>query len=278
VLTLILYSPVIIFGSGIKSLVANDIVKSETMNDFLENFSIRSRNTWRGWMADINIQIKRMFTFGFLISLFFYRKVSNQRLPMQVFLILGALIMVTLQRVAPLPRIWGYLEVFYLFFSVAGLVWFACWILMSIWNEQTAAKILNGLILLIVLFVLAGLTIQTQSRAARADRTIAPEFFAAEYIADHITAHDTIIAVAPADIQTAYYLKIMGVPYERYYQRDRPKEIENALVLVRTRGEYKINTLDKVINFYQLTDKLDVDQAEQVFEYGPLLIYSIPSK
>jgi hypothetical protein len=229
-------------------------------------------------MADINIQIKRMFTFGFLISLFFYRKVSNQRLPMQVFLILGALIMVTLQRVAPLPRIWGYLEVFYLFFSVAGLVWFACWILMSIWNEQTAAKILNGLILLIVLFVLAGLTIQTQSRAARADRTIAPEFFAAEYIADHITAHDTIIAVAPADIQTAYYLKIMGVPYERYYQRDRPKEIENALVLVRTRGEYKINTLDKVINFYQLTDKLDVDQAEQVFEYGPLLIYSIPSK
>jgi hypothetical protein len=278
VLTLILYSPVIIFGSGIKSLVANDIVKSETMNDFLENFSIRSRNTWRGWMADINIQIKRMFTFGFLISLFFYRKVSNQRLPMQVFLILGALIMVTLQRVAPLPRIWGYLEMFYLLFSAAGLAWFVYWILKSVWSEQAAGKVLTSLTLLIVLFVFARLTVQTQNRAAWADRTVAPEYFAAEYIASHVTDNDTIVSVAPADIQTAYYLKIMGVPYERYYQRDRPKEIENALVLVRTRGEYKINTLDKVINFYQLTDKLDVDQAEQVFEYGPLLIYSIPSK
>jgi hypothetical protein len=50
------------------------------------------------------------------------------------------------------------------------------------------------------------------------------------------------------------------------------------MVLVRTRGEYNINTLDKVLDFYELTAGLDVASSEQVFEYGPLFIFSIPAK
>ena len=53
--------------------------------------------------------------------------------------------------------------------------------------------------------------------------------------------------------------------------------MENAFVLVRTRGEYNINTLEKVLDFYELNDSLDVDAGNLVFDYGPLFVYSIPA-
>jgi hypothetical protein len=135
-----------------------------------------------------------------------------------------------------------------------------------------------GLTLFIVLAVFVNITIKTQSRSARQDRTIAPEYFAAEFLKQNLTANDTVIAVAPSDLQTAYHLKINGIPYDLFYKRDRPLPFQNAYVMVRTRGEYNIHSLEDVINFFQLESVLDVQSANQVFEYGPLLIYLVPAR
>lgn len=276
-LTLILYSPVIIFGTGFDSIVANDIVKSLTWHDFGDDLFTRSSLTWQDWMILLRPSIRHVFGAGFLLSLALYRKISSQKLPLQVFLIFGAVIMLVLQRVMPLPRIWGYLEMFYFLFAATGLTGLGHLSFKSLAKEQAGQTILSYTVLIIILLVFANITIKTQNRRARLDRTIAPEFFAAEYLAEHLTNEDTIVAVAPADIQTAYYLKVNGVPYDFFYQRDHPVEIKNAMVLVRTRGEYNIHTLDDVLDFYNLTSRLDMASTQQVFEYGPLLIYSIPA-
>ena len=278
VMTLILYSPVIIFGTGFKSLVSNEIVKSQNWHSFLSNFVTRSNNTWLDWTYYASPLVNQVLLAGFVISLVFYRKASSQKLPMQLFLVLGAGIMLVLQRVAPLPRIWGYLEMFYLFFSAIGLVWLVSWMVARIWRRDADAKILSGLVLLIAFIVFFNMTIKTQNKQARANRWIAPEFFVADYIATHITEKDTVIAVAPADMQTAYYLLIDGISYDVFYQRDHPVDIENAYVLVQTRGDYGINTLEELLDFYKLTDSLDLNAGSLVFDYGPLLVYSIPSK
>jgi len=166
---------------------------------------------------------------------------------------------------------------FYFIFSAVGLTGLGHLILKTLAKEQSGQKVLSGIILFAAMVVFANITFKTQNRQARLDRTIAPEFFAAEYLAEHLTDEDTIVAVAPADIQTAYYLKINGVPYDFFYQRDHPVKIQNAMVLVRTRGEYNLHTLDDVLDFYNLIPKLDMASGQQVFEYGPLLIYSIPA-
>jgi len=277
VLTLLLYSPVILFGTGFKSLVANDIVKSQTWHDFGDNIVTRSVLTWQSWMSPITPITRYMLGLGFLLSIILYRKISNQKLPLQVFILLGAAIMLVLQRVFPLPRIWGYLEMFYLLFSAAGLTGAGYLIWQKLGREQSGQKTLSNIILIITLAVFASVTLKTQNRQARLDRTVAPEKFAADYLTEHLTDKDTIVAVAPADIQTAYYLKINGIPYDFFYQRDHPVEIQNAMVLVRTRGEYNLNSLEKVLDFYDLTTKLDVSSSQQVFGYGPLFIYSIPA-
>lgn len=276
-LTFLLYSPVIFFGTGLNSLVANDIVRSQTWNEFIENLLIRSMTTWNSWTIQSNLVLLYIGIGMFFISVFLYRRVSNQRLPLQVFLLLGALIMVVLQRVAPLPRIWGYLEMFFLVYAAAGFVWVLQIILKSFSNEPMMGKILSSVILFIALFRFIVITIETQSPTALADRTIAPEQLAAEYIAAHITDKDTIIAPAPVDLQTAYYLKLLGVQYEVFQLRGGVLEKENALIILRSRGEGKIKTLDGLLEAFKLENALNIAAGKMVFEYGPLQIISIPA-
>ena len=278
-LTFLLYSPVLIFGTGLDSIVSNDIVKSQSWHDFGDNLFTRSSLTWSDWTRPYNLLTKYITLAGFLLSILLYRKLSDQKLPMQIFIIAGTGIMLVLQRVAPLPRIWGFLEMFYLFFSAIGLLGVGHLIFKALKKEQTGQTFLTSIVILSALFTFTNVTMKTQNRQARLDRTVAPELFAAEFLVEHLTNKDTIIAAAPTDIQTAYYLKINGIPYEYFYQRDHPVEIQNAIVLVRTRGgEYDFNTLDKVIDFYNLAPSLDIASGQQVFNYGPLFIYSIPAK
>ena len=44
---------------------------------------------WNKWMIGIGPAVEYLFLGGFLLSVVFYRKVSNQKLPMQVFLALA---------------------------------------------------------------------------------------------------------------------------------------------------------------------------------------------
>jgi len=276
ILTLILYSPVIIFGTGFQSIIGNDIVKPLSWFKFNENFVYRMVWTWDTWMLLLSPTVQYLLAGGFLISVFLYRKASNQKIPMQVALVLAPIILMFVQRQTPLPRIWSYLEVFYLFFSAVGLAWLAETLLHKFANQFPTDKILPTAILLIVLLTFGTVIINTFNPKAIADRTVKPEQLAAEYLAEHITPQDTVIAIAPTDMATAYYLKIHGIPYDVFYQRDHPVEIQNALVLVRETETY--NTPESVLRFFQLTSKLRVRLAKVMFEYGPLQVYSIPAK
>jgi hypothetical protein len=119
-LTFILYSPVIIFGTGLDSILHNEIVQSRSWSYFVESLNPRIVKTWADWTEDLAPSIQYLLSGGFLVSVFFYRKASNQKLPLQLFLFLAVAILLILQRIAPLQRIWMYLELFCVVFSVAG--------------------------------------------------------------------------------------------------------------------------------------------------------------
>lgn len=274
--TLILYSPVIVFGSGLRSLVSNEIVESLEWSTFLENLDPRLIKTWNKWMIGIDPRTENLFLGGFLISLFFYRSVSKQKLPMQVFLVLGVVILLLLQRVTPLPRIWLYLEAFYLMFATAGLVWLAQVILRRLLRPQYVEKTLTLAVLFLFAGIFANMLLARLQNPVFQDRDRLPEAYAADYLAEHLTPEDTLVATGPVDIQTAYYLSLHGVGFDRFYQRDHPVEIENALVLLRKNSKYK--TPEGVINFFELDQELDVTAAELVFEYANVQVYSVPAR
>ena len=274
-LTFILYSPVIIFGSGFSSIISNEIVESLDWSTFLENLDPRIAKTWRKWTMRIEPTAEYLFSGGFLLSLLFYRKISNQKLPLQVFLGLAVAILLLLQRVTPLPRNWLYLEAFYLLFAAAGLVWLADSLIRKIAGPLQTERILSFAILLAVIGACIGILISRQQSVVM-NRGPLPEQYAANFIVDHLKSEDTIIATGPVIIRTAYYSIINGIPFDRFYQRDHPVRIQNALVLLRKNSKY--NTPQKVLDFFKLGSALDLSSAELVFEYGKLQIYSIPAR
>ncbi|HEX6269790.1 MAG TPA: glycosyltransferase family 39 protein [Anaerolineales bacterium] len=275
VLTLILYSPVIIFGTGLSSLISNEIVASLDWSTFVANLDPRITQAWRKWMVRVEPTTQDLLSGGFLLSLLFYRRVSNQKLPLQIFLALAVLILLILQRVTPLPRMWLYLEAFYLMFAAAGLVWLADLIVRKVVGSLYAERILASGILLTVIVACVGILTSRQQSIVM-NRGPLPEKYAANYLVDHLKPEDTIISTGPVTIRTAYYSSINGLPFDRFYQRDHPVEIQNALVLLRTNSKH--NTPRKVLDFFKLASALDLTSAELVFEYGKLQIYSIPAK
>jgi len=275
-LTIILYSPVILFGSGLSSLISNEIVKPLNWSNFLENLDPRMLKAWNKWMMGVNPTIENLFSGGFFVSLLLYRKVSNQKLPMQIFLAFGASFLVVIQRVTPLPRIWLYLEVFYLMFAAAGLVWLAELLVSRFLAPPLAQKTLSTAILLIFIGVFTNALIIRHQNPVFQDLDLLPEAYAANYLADHLTAADTLVATGPVDIQTAYYLSLHNIPFERFYQRDHPVKIQNAFVMVRQTSKYK--TPESVLDFFNLDQVLDVSRSELVYEYASVQIYAIPAK
>jgi hypothetical protein len=178
--------------------------------------------------------------------------------------------------VTPLPRIWLYLEAFYLIFVAAGLVWLVEWLLRHATRPSLSGKILAGTILLVFIGVFTSKVIARQQNPVYQDLDVLPESYAAEYLAAHLTPQDTLVANGPVDIQTAYYLSLHDIPFERFYQRDHPVKIENALVMVRTNSKFK--TPQSVVEFFKLDQTLDMSQAKMVYEYASVQIYSIPAK
>jgi hypothetical protein len=269
---------VIIFGTGLSSITGNEFVQSLDWLTFLANLDPRMENAWNKWMIGFSPSIEYLLLGGFLLSLFFYRKVSIQKVPLQISLILAIVILLVLQRVTPTPRIWLYLEAFYLMFAAAGLVWLIELVIRISKIDQPGRieKILSFGILLVLIGIFVNMMIARQANPVEVDRDRSPEAHAADYLADHLKPEDILVATGPVDIETAYYLSLHGISFDRFYKRDHPVKIQNAIVLTRENSKYK--TPESVVNFFKLDQELDVSAAELVFEYANVQIYSVPAR
>jgi hypothetical protein len=196
-------------------------------------------------------------------------------LPLQVFLILAVAIVLLLQRVAPLARVWMYLDAFYLIFAAGGLVWLVESILNRFLRSGITARIVSTAVLLIMGISLVNIYQETQQGSLVPNRDDMPEQYAAQYLASHLEKGDKILSISPVDIQTAYYLYLFGTPYEVFYQRDHPVPVENAVVVLRRNSKY--NTPEEVLKFYKIAENFNLSFAQLDYEYGPVQVFSIPA-
>lgn len=161
-------------------------------------------------------------------------------------------------------------------FAAAGLIWLIALPLSKFFTPENVERVVSLVVLLVFIVASINIVITRQQNPVLQDRDRLPEEYAANYLADHLTGEDTIVAAGPVDIQTAYYLSLHGIPFNRFYQRDHPVEIQNALVMLRKNSKYK--TPESVVNFFKLDQDLNLDAAQLVFEYASVQIYSVPAK
>jgi hypothetical protein len=161
-------------------------------------------------------------------------------------------------------------------FAAAGLVWLLDLSLRKIAGPTRTGRMLSLTIPLAFLAASTSMLIARAQNPVFQDLDLLPEAYAADYIADHLTPEDTIVATGPVDIQTAYYLSLHGISFDRFYKRDHPVEIRNALVMLRENSQYK--TPESVVRYFSLDETLDLSASKLVFEYASVQIYSVPAK
>lgn len=269
ILTIDLYSPILFFGTGLSSITSNDFVLSQGWMDFLQSLQSRIPRVWEEWNRMVPNSLSILSGIGFLLLIILEWRNFKHKIPVWIAAMVAITVLIFAQRVTPWPRVWLFLLVFYLLWAAAG--WTA---LFRIIFSRITGKILQPMFMgVVVLATLVGYL------AYRSDPTfISPEKYItkdiANYVSDHLTDDDTIVAVSPFTIEVGYYLTQYGIPFDRFYDRDRKEGIKHAIVIVADRSKFP--TLQSVIDFQRLQNILDIDQAQLIYQHKRILVYSVP--
>ena len=249
-LTLLLYSPVILFGTGLDSITNNEIVEPGRGGTLWKIFVPGAVKTWESWMVRHRPTASISSDWWIPPShYFFIRKASNQRIPLQILHAAFDPDFAGIQRVAPLARVWIYLEVFYMLFAGWACLGWSDLVLTSLSTLRTPGKIRPSQSFCCSLMLYS----QQISNAHEQGSLVTTNYGrSAGTTGSRVSGtpsaeQDTIVSISPVDIRTAYYLYLHGIPYDIFYQRDHPVISEMRSLFLRTTSNY--NTPENVLNF-----------------------------
>ena len=121
-ITALLYAPVLIV-TGLGSLTSNTYVTALEFPLFLSSVGDMLQATLVQWHTSLPLPIGLLLLVGFVIALVAHRKLADYPVTIVVPLLLIAIVLITVQRVAPFTRVWLYLLPLYFGVATAGLVW-----------------------------------------------------------------------------------------------------------------------------------------------------------
>jgi hypothetical protein len=198
-----LYSPVLAV-SGPKALFANKWVSASPFPVFLDQLPASLASTWRGWNRDLPIWLAEVLSLGFVISLVWHRRISSQRVPLALGLLLFVGPLVLAQRVIPFERVWLFALPLYFICAAAGLA-------MALEPVLHRLHLRHAMALALVVALLAGLRVERSGSVYLSNESRGMPALAA-WLKSQLHSGDTIVAVPPSDGPLRYYLQREGVP------------------------------------------------------------------
>jgi len=270
VTTLLLYTPVFLFGTGLSSITGNEFVQSQTWGDFLQSVAVRIPTVWSDWNSQVPAALTLFIACGMLASILLEWKQAAHRFPLWLAVVLAISILLTTQRVAPLTRVWLFLLYFYLLFSASG--WQMLFQLVT--GRRSIHRYLTTGLLVFLTLCVFWVFWALQTRATRADQDVDRYRAPAQFAASILEPEDTLIAVSPISIQVGYYLVQEGVPFSKFFDKVQRGEIKHAIIILSSHSKFP--TVQSVVDFQLLQTTLDVTRAELLYEHGYLQVYSVP--
>lgn len=260
------YLPVILLGTGWKSLVANSYVAPLGSEEYFSTLFNKFTATWQDWFSGQTVVLAWLLGISFLISLVLHRRQSRTKIHPALPSIVVILLLVIIQRVAPLPRIWQFAQSWFLVWAAGGLSSVLAWIC----SRKTTW--LNP-----ITVVLAGLLlIQTGLRAV-IDYPILNQPGVEESVAailiDQAEPDELIAVVAPSGTQVKYYFSLKDDYRNRFYYNEQPQQFSAIIAVVNDKYE---ETLPLVLQKNRLTDLVDMNAATELDVYKQVTIYRVP--
>lgn len=259
----LLYSPVILIGTGWDSLIGNNFVGSLKWGDFLESLPGRARSAWGLWTRDFPPFAVLLSVIGFALSTALHRRISPHRVPLQLAALLWISVALAFQRVAPLARIWLFLLPLYLIWSAAGWVG-----LFRLLPQKITLMIRFWTLAALVLAIPVGRLYTGAVAFQPSAENLGLEEQVAEFLEDRLQVGDTVAADAPLRAMLEYYFTNYGISRNYFYRGE--ESFQHAWVVV---GEKYGQSLESVLEREGLMDRVDLDSREVITSIDRAAIY-----
>ena len=263
-LTLLFYLPAIRY-SDLKSVLGNDYVIRFGWHEYIQILASRWSDLGKEWNLDILPAGSILLLSGFLLSVLLNRKISPDRLPVQIAGLLFIGVELALHRPNPWARIWQSVLPLYLVWAAAG--WLAPLDRFSRargWQLNPASILaIAGVGFLMIaslsrsLSYYPGLKIQPEE----VERT-------ALFLQDHLESQDIVLMEPPRDVPIQYYARLYNISPEVF---NRAQPFKRAFIIVD--HDYK-QTLDSVFSYNgSETFFFDLETLQLVGRFKGLEIY-----
>jgi hypothetical protein len=262
------YLPVAVFGTGFHSVFANGYVSPEAAGDFIPNLTSRLSLTWKTWNNHLPLVLTFLTAAGFLLSLAFHLKTSRYR----VHLAVASLVLIPIlliQKVAPLWRVWQFMQGWYYLWAGAGLAG-----LFALIKTEKFAWVKGFLIWLMVIYPLADRTAWIFGHDYPDITQSGVNEDVARMLNSQVRDGDLIVSVLPMNTQIKFYFHQLADDQRWFYNTKHKPAFNQALVVVDPRAG---DTLASVLTQNDLEDRVDIQAAAVTGTVGKVQIYRVPS-
>jgi hypothetical protein len=230
ILTVMVYVPVMVV-SGVGSLVANQWVRPLPWSELVSQWPAALRSSWENWMAGLPIWYAFAVVLAFAVSLLRHSKLSADRFPLVIAVLLSCLPLAILQRVVPTPRTWLFLLPYFLIVAASG-IWYAAGRIMHI--AKPLEFIASGSLAVGLALVLAIVMVRSNSIYYINDGDKLQDVVAIiDMLKDNLRSDDGILVECPANYPLEYYFLKNDIPVAVRFRTGQ--EVNRMFVVVKKR-------------------------------------------
>ena len=211
ILTMLFYTPIFIF-TGPEKVFANGFVAPLPWGDFLSTLSDRLSETWAQWTYRVPLVVVILLFAGWVLSMVFHRRISSNRVPLQLAALLWIVALLIIQRPNAWAKVWSFLLPLMLLWASAGIFGLLEKIRLMCFHSLPLAVIVIGMALLVCINYAAGLAPQLPKiLAIRSD-----EEKVVLFVKDQLQNDDLIITALQDNTPVWYYFKLHGIMDAEY--------------------------------------------------------------
>jgi uncharacterized membrane protein len=231
--TFILYSPILLIGTGLSSLIDNATVTPLTWQEFGAGMAPSLLDLAREWQRDLPWPVVLMLVAGFVTALLFHRRLASHAVPLPPAMVLACLPLLAAQRVVPFTRVWLFFLPLLLTVSAAGVMFLLDKI---IWPTRRHDLRL-AVYMVVILVTAAGLSanvLRTQSvYYSLSTGTLRDAEPITLFLRDQLTPTDFVWTNTPATIPILYHFRRYDLPVEQLIHYNLANS-QRVIVVVNT--------------------------------------------
>jgi hypothetical protein len=268
VLVLTLYTPIFLY-SGADKVFANPFVTPKGWSGYLPSIPGYLMTVWNEWTGGFSPIWTYGLVLGFLLSLVFHRRLTRQRFPLHLALLIWIAVLILVQRPARLTKIWVFLQAPFMIWCAAGWMGLLKNLRLAFARNIPVAAIVTGAAVLITAIVaiqvVPGIPQRWEVKSA-AENTVLQ-------IEDLLEPRDLIIVDGPYDAPIWYYARLHGLSNGRFDQR---LPFDRLFVVVSLTNNQTV--LSVLQNRGPERSSVDLGTARLLFNFQNLDTYILPHR